>query len=339
MKKKLRIKRSTQGVEALEEAERQAQLSNISQGGMSASAAFKAQQLEEKANKLLTLDEELKIGPGNEALPPEPEDLRNDEYYGIRETLQSGADYINLDASNERTKLVSALNCLDLALDAAQSINAKNSLEKMLMHQAAACHSVSMSLLHQAVELSFRNNIEVNKKNVDIQVKLFNTSTRLMNSYNRSLQTFQRLRTGGKQNITAQYCDSINEVVEVTLGADPVVAAVRELMDETETWKSSATELLDVLEIYVPEKIIKSKVWPKHAHVLSRKLNRSAFFLRKVGIEVATGIKETKGKRKIVIRKMMKNSASCATRTEKKDKTIDIKDKNGVAQDVAFELP
>jgi hypothetical protein len=113
-KESIRTKRSTQGIEALAEAKREAQLSDISSGGMSASAAFKAKQLGEEADKLLSLDEELKIAAGNEALPPEPEDLRNDEFYGIRETLQSGADFINLDASNERTKLVSDLNCLDI---------------------------------------------------------------------------------------------------------------------------------------------------------------------------------------------------------------------------------
>ena len=86
VKKSIRAKRSTQGIETLEEAEREAQLSAISPGGMSASAAFKAKKLREEANKLLSLDEDLKIVVGNEALPPKPEDPRNDEFYGIRET-------------------------------------------------------------------------------------------------------------------------------------------------------------------------------------------------------------------------------------------------------------
>ena len=221
MKKKLRIKRSTQGVEALEEAERQAQLSNISQGGMSASAAFKAQQLEEKANKLLTLDEELKIGPGNEALPPEPEDLRNDEYYGIRETLQSGADFVNLDASNERTKLVSDLNCLDIALDAAQSINAKNSPEKMLMHQAAVCHSISMDLLRRAQERSFINYkyLDSEKKDTEIQVKLINAACRLMDTYDRKMRTFQKSRNGGRQVVTVQHVQVAGKAQAIVTGS------------------------------------------------------------------------------------------------------------------------
>ena len=110
-------------------------------------------------------------------------------------------------------------------------------------------------------------------------------------------------------------------------------------MNEKDLWESSATELLNALEIFVPEKIQKSKVWPKRANVLSGKLKRAASFLRTVGIDVVTGIKEGKGKRKTVIRKVTKNIASCATHTEKKDKTIDIKDKNGVAQDIALAPP
>jgi hypothetical protein len=198
-KESIRTKRSTQGIEALAEAKREAQLSDISSGGMSASAAFKAKQLGEEADKLLSLDEELKIAAGNEALPPEPEDLRNDEFYGIRETLQSGADFINLDASNERTKLVSDLNCLDIALDAAESINAKNSLEKMLMHQAAACHSISMDLLRRAQERSYKSYkyLDGQKKETEIQAKLINAAARLMDIYDRKMRTFQKLRNGG----------------------------------------------------------------------------------------------------------------------------------------------
>jgi hypothetical protein len=135
------------------------------------------------------------------------------------------------------------------------------------------------------------------------------------------------------------YTDNMNEVIELTLDADPVAAAVCDLMNETETWESSASELLVALEAYVPEKIQKLKIWPKRANVLSGKLKRAASFLRTVGIEVVTGIKEGKGKRKIVIRKITKNSASCATPTEEKDETVDIKDKNGVAQVVALAPP
>ena len=206
-KKSIRAKRSSRGLETLEEAEREAQLSDISPGGMSISAAFKANQLGEAADKLLSLDEDLKIVVGNEALPPKPEDPRNDEFYGIRETLESGADFVNLDASNERTKLVSDLNCLDIALDAAQSIDAKNSLEKMLMHQAAVCHSISMDLLRRAQERGYSHYkyLDSEKKDTDLQAKLINAACRLMDTYDRKMRTFKNLRNGGSQFVAVQH--------------------------------------------------------------------------------------------------------------------------------------
>jgi hypothetical protein len=320
-----KIKRSTAGYEALQEAERQNQLSEISStGGMGASASIRANQNKKKAEKILSLDSPLELGAGNEALPPEVEDPKDDDFYHIRETLKSGADYINLDASNQRTDLAADLNCLAMALDASESINARNSLEKMIAHQAASCHYVSMLLLNQAVESSYHPclSIEANKKRVDIQAKQINSSVRLMNTCYRSLQAFQGLRTYDKKNITVQYTENIHEVGKFALKKNPVVVAVRELMNENETWESSATELLNALEIYVPEKIKKSSVWPKSANVLSGKLKRYAFYLKTVGIEIVTGIKEGKGKRKIVMRKITKKSASCATHTEKNDKPL-----------------
>jgi hypothetical protein len=224
MKNKIKCrKRSTEGLEALKESEIQDQLSNISTGGMSASSAIRAKQLREKADNLLNLNEPLEIAAGNEALPPEPEDLRltNDEFYGIRETLQSGADFINLDASNERTKLVADLNCLDLALDAAESINAKNSLEKMLMHQAAACHSVSMDLLRRAQERSYKSYkyLDGQKKETEIQVKLINAAARLMDICDRKMITFQKLRSGGRQVVTVQHVQVADKAQAIVTGS------------------------------------------------------------------------------------------------------------------------
>jgi hypothetical protein len=208
-------------MEAFKEAQIQAQLSGLSFGGMSASSAIRANQLGEKAEKLLSLDEPLEVAVGNEALPPEAEDPREDEFYGIRETLKSGADFINLDASNERMKLAADLTCLDMALDAAQSIDAKNSLEKMLMHQAAACHSMSMHLLCRANEKGHNSygRLDAESKNIEHQVKLINASARLMDVYNRALLTFQKLRSGGRQLVTVQHVKVSGKAQAIVAGS------------------------------------------------------------------------------------------------------------------------
>ena len=116
--------------------------------------------------------------------------------------------------------------------------------------------------------------------------------------------------------------DNINVVVKLDLDADPIIGAVRELMSETEIWKSSPTELLNTLESYVPEKIQKSRAWPKRPHILSLKLKRASSFLKTEGIEIVTGLKESKGERKIEIRKINNNSAPYATNNQKKDKIL-----------------
>ncbi|MGD2272828.1 MAG: hypothetical protein PVI06_20700 [Desulfobacterales bacterium] len=63
-KKSIRAQRSPRGIEALAEAVREAQLSDISPGGKPASAAFKAEQLAEEADILQNFDESLEnLGP------------------------------------------------------------------------------------------------------------------------------------------------------------------------------------------------------------------------------------------------------------------------------------
>jgi hypothetical protein len=220
-KKKKPIKRSTEGLNAYMEAQIMDQLADVSSSsGMAASSAIRAEQLRKKADELLTLDEPLELTAGNEAMPPEVEDPTQDDFFGIRETLNAGADFINLDASNTRKKLAEDLNCLDMAIDAAESIDAQNSLEKMLTHQAAACHFKGMSLLNQAAEVGYRTyqKIDMEKKKVDIQVKLINASTRLINTFNRSMQTLQRFRTGGRQIVTVQHVNISGEAQAIVAG-------------------------------------------------------------------------------------------------------------------------
>ena len=49
-------------------------------------------------------------------------------------------DYVTASASRERLELANEAGSLDLALDVADSIQAQDSLEKMLVHQMAVLH-------------------------------------------------------------------------------------------------------------------------------------------------------------------------------------------------------
>jgi hypothetical protein len=66
----------------------------------------------------------------------------------LRNTVQN-ADLVNADASRERLELAHAAGALETGLDAAETIRAANSLEKMLAHQMAAMHGSTMKMVAQ----------------------------------------------------------------------------------------------------------------------------------------------------------------------------------------------
>ena len=84
----------------------------------------------------------------------------------------------------------------------------------------------------------------------------------------------------------AAYTGNRVEAVELALESDPVAVAVRRLAEEKGSWEGTASELLEVLEPYVPENTKKTHSWPKTAQTLSNGLRRAATFLRQTGLEV-----------------------------------------------------
>ena len=125
----------------------------------------------------------------------------------VRDTLENPTS-VAIDASEARLDLLSDAGVLELALDAADSIDAKNSLEKMLAHQAGACHSMAMKLFARAE----------NEKLPPVElVRLTNGAARLMDIFQSLLLTLQRLRVGGKQTMVVQH-------VNVEGGAQAIVA-------------------------------------------------------------------------------------------------------------------
>ena len=127
---------------------------------------------------------------GGEAVP--------DDNSTIRETLIS-PNTTALDASLERTRLLQSAGSLETGLDAAQSINARNSLEKMLAHQMAVCHESAMRMMGEALNKpSYNQNAEA------LMIKKVNLAARLMDVYQKGFDTLTRARTAGKQTITVK---------------------------------------------------------------------------------------------------------------------------------------
>ncbi len=118
---------------------------------------------------------------GGEAIPAMPSRIAN--------TL-AAPDVVALDASAHRLKLLDrmGLDCAAMALDAADSIEASNSLEKMLAHQLAVAHKAALQIVDKATF----------QQDVGDKARLMNLSARMMETYQKGLLTLDRIR--GKAN-------------------------------------------------------------------------------------------------------------------------------------------
>jgi hypothetical protein len=130
-------------------------------------------------------------GTGGElTLPPED---RADRLGHL--DLVKDPDWVELYASRERIELLSKAQAFNLGADAADSIKAQDSTEKMLAHQMAAAHRAALDLLGKSAEQ--RNTVE--------QARLANTAARLMDTYQRAMLTLKRYRSDGRQIVTVQH--------------------------------------------------------------------------------------------------------------------------------------
>jgi hypothetical protein len=150
----------------------------------------------------LRLDAEPYRGSGGEVI------LSNFE---LRDTLASPG-LAAVEASAARSHLAHTAghetdNTLAMAVDAADTIDAKNSLEKMMAHQMAAAHNAAMNLVGRALKES--DTIEA--------ARLTNASARMMAAYQDAFLALARVRRGGQQVVQVQY-------VRVENGGKAVVA-------------------------------------------------------------------------------------------------------------------
>jgi len=109
---------------------------------------------------------------------------------------------------------------LETALDAAESIEACNSLEKMLAHQLAATHRSSMKISAETNRMvDYLANVRgEERERTNIQVtRLAGAQARLTMAFQHGILAVQRLRSGGTQRVIVQH-------VSVNQGGQAVVA-------------------------------------------------------------------------------------------------------------------
>jgi len=175
-----------------------------------------AEALEKKAAVLMVpiVSPVVSIG---EVVPNETGTAQN---HYLRSTLKS-PDSAAIDASAARTELLMQedLEITALAIDAANSIDANNSIEKMLVHQMSAAHRVSLQLMNRASGLISQTSYDPRTtESLNQQAsKLFNSSIRMMNSFQQGLLTLNKIRNGGNQTVTVQHV-SVSDGGQAVIG-------------------------------------------------------------------------------------------------------------------------
>jgi hypothetical protein len=149
-----------------------------------------AEDLMNEANRLMIPEHAIVLAPGREAIPA----FENRSLAGVRETLER-PDTIGVEASSSRLDLLADADAVALGIDAAESINAMNSLEKMLAHQLAAAHR--FSLKHLALIDRTKDNLE--------KLRLTNAAARMMESFQNGMKLLHRIRSGGRQVMVVQH--------------------------------------------------------------------------------------------------------------------------------------
>ncbi len=103
---------------------------------------------------------------------------------------------ISTGASGQRMRAALAADILEPAIDAAQSAQASNSIEKMLCHQMTAAHFTAMRLL--------KRSDEPNLPPVE-KVRLTNAAARMMDVYQAGCLALLKLKSRGAQRVVVQY--------------------------------------------------------------------------------------------------------------------------------------
>lgn len=143
------------------------------------------------------------LGAGREVVP--------EHDVVLRDTL-AAPDAAALDASANRLELVTRLgtDVAAMAVDAAQTVRAMNSIEKMYCHQLAVLHDTCMHLMSKAALES----------DPVIAIRMTNLAIRDSEVYQRGALNLKRLRGGNHQVMRIEH-------VHIAPGAQAIVGTVQ----------------------------------------------------------------------------------------------------------------
>src|SRR6478752_3943651 len=173
------------------------------------------------------------VGAGGELVPASMlgENSRALEY---RNTVER-PDCVAIEASRDRLELADKAGALEMGLDLADTIQADNSMEKMLVHQMAAVHNSAMrmtALVNRRMESMANDRLtmqNIERHNIET-CRLAGTAARMMNTFQQGMLTLQRVRTGGEQRVVVeqhQYVTRVEDGGQAVIGPKVRTRGVR----------------------------------------------------------------------------------------------------------------
>ena len=163
-----------------------------------------ATQLEAASAAALALETQPPVGAGGELFPDGDQIKRGGNFISTVER----PDAVTAEASMDRLKLADdGIQCVAMAVDAAETIQAANSIEKMLAHQLAAAHKLAMTFAGKARQLVEHDGGPYQQDGIYAAeaARVANSSARMMEAFQKGTLALHKLRTGGKQVVTVQH--------------------------------------------------------------------------------------------------------------------------------------
>jgi len=164
-----------------------------------------ADDLTSQSVALMTPPEPLQRGLGGEVMPTVEQGLP-----GLELALNS-PNLLDAEVTIQRTQLADKAGVFEMAIEASDSVKAKNSIQRMQAHQLALAHKYSMELMADAAK----------QRDPIIKVKLMNCSARLMDVYSKGALALQRLQQGANQIVQVQHVQVHGQAVIGNIGGRP----------------------------------------------------------------------------------------------------------------------
>jgi hypothetical protein len=161
-----------------------------------------AEDLTSQARAMLTPPSPLKTGLGGEVIPTIDQGLP-----GLELVLKE-PDLLDVEVTIQRTQLADRAGVFEMAIEASESVRAKNSIQRMQAHQLALAHKYAMDLMADASK----------QRDPIIKVKLINCSARLMDAYSKGALALQRLQQGASQIVQVQHVQVNGQAVIGNVG-------------------------------------------------------------------------------------------------------------------------